>query len=81
MKLFVRRWSGVPRLGPTSDQISHNARFMIFNMLLPYTQAHETQLDAFVCMVQHKPKVCDVKAKAGDQVQVHYTVLRALPLL
>lgn len=32
--------------------------------------------NAFVRMAQHKPKVCDVKAKAGDQVQVHYTVLR-----
>ena len=24
--------------------------------------------------VKHKPKECDVKAKAGDKVSVHYTV-------
>lgn len=25
---------------------------------------------------QHKPEVCEVKAKAGDTVAVHYTVRR-----
>ena len=42
--------------------------------LLVFRSANVWTMKPVPMVLQHRPKECPVKAKAGDSVEVHYTV-------